>query len=223
MKLETNESISPDNDKFIKQDDIDRGNYELAPEEEAKILAEQEEAEKQAIEENYKRKFASASADDIAAVIKNNESAGNYKERGASGENGAYQFMPETWAQWASEYKKAMEQEKGEEIPLPDIENASDQDAIAIFKIQQFLDQGLSARQIASKWNSGSTKWEGKVGVNSKGVAYDVPAYVEKFSNVLEKRLESKAEKQREQDIEDVRQLIESINTEEVEVGASKE
>lgn len=124
----------------------------------------------------------SASADELAEAIKQVESGGNYNAKGASGENGAYQFMPDTWTQWSSEYARNVLQQSNAKLPM----TPENQDAVAKWKIQQWLNQGLTPQQVAAKWNSGSEfGWENKKGVNSKGVAYDVPAYVNKVNNAL--------------------------------------
>lgn len=122
-----------------------------------------------------------ATAKSIANAIKQVESGGNYNAKGASGENGAYQFMPSTWESWSREYAR---EALGVDTPLS--MSKSNQDFVAEFKIQQWLDQGLTPQQIAAKWNSGSeVGWENKVGVNSKGVKYDVPGYVKKVLGAL--------------------------------------
>ena len=97
-----------------------------------------------------------------------------YNARGASGESGAYQYMPDTWKQWSKQYLGQ------EDAPLS-IEN---QNKVAYSRIKELKDQGLNPAQIASMWNSGKAEAyrEGLKGVNSKGVEYDVPAYVQKVS-----------------------------------------
>jgi len=128
----------------------------------------------------YTNDVSGASAEQVANAIKQIESGGNYSARGASGEYGAYQFMPGTWQSWSRELQQATG-----EVPSATPEN---QDNVAKFKIQQWLNQGLTPQQIAAKWNSGSeVGWEDKVGTNSMGVKYDVPAYVKKFTNALGK------------------------------------
>jgi len=97
-----------------------------------------------------------------------------YNAKGASGEYGAYQFMPETWKQWSGQYL----QNAGAEMS---IEN---QNKVAYSRIKELKDQGLNPAQIASMWNSGKAeayKQDFK-GTNKQGVAYDVPAYVAKVS-----------------------------------------
>lgn len=113
------------------------------------------------------------SAKDIAASIKQHESGGNYSAKGGSGEFGAYQFMPGTWDAYSAEYLKSQGKEPQSLVP-----SQANQDAVAEFKIQQWLNQGWDVRQIAAAWNSGSPTWEGKKGTNKQGVKYDVPSYV---------------------------------------------
>lgn len=134
-----------------------------------------------------------ATADDIANAIKQVESGGNYDSKGGSGENGAYQFMPSTWASWSKEYAaEVLGKSIGNMKMTPE-----NQDAVAKWKIQQWLNQGLNAEQIAAKWNSGSeTGWENKIGTNSKGVAYNVPAYVSKVTGALGNIVSSRAKSQ---------------------------
>lgn len=97
-----------------------------------------------------------------------------YNAKGASGESGAYQFMPDTWKQWSKQYLGK------EDAPLS-IEN---QNRVAYSRIKELKDQGLNPAQIASMWNSGKAEAykEGFRGTNSQGVQYDVPAYVQKVS-----------------------------------------
>lgn len=123
----------------------------------------------------------SADASQIAAAIRQIESSGNYNAKGASGEFGAYQFMPNTWSQWSKEYLVATQGSANRSLaPTPE-----NQDAVATFKVEQLLNQGYTPTQIASIWNSGSPDSTGKVGVNSKGVAYNTPEYVKRFTNAL--------------------------------------
>jgi hypothetical protein len=115
----------------------------------------------------------------VAAAIKKIESDGRYHLPGASGEYGAYQFMPKTWEAWSRDYMSATG------APKPDITVPADQDAVALWRISTWLDKAYSPQQIASLWNSGSPDPTGKVGVNSRGVQYNVPAYVEKFNKAF--------------------------------------
>lgn len=128
------------------------------------------------------RDTSNATVDQIASAIKQIESNNNYEAKGASGEYGAYQFMPGTWSEWSSQYANEVLQISTRKLePTPE-----NQDAVAKWKISQWVSQGLSPEQIAAKWNSGSEiGWENKIGTNKQGVAYNVPAYVNKFKNAL--------------------------------------
>jgi hypothetical protein len=114
--------------------------------------------------------ITSLDANLMADAIRTVESGGDYEAKGASGEYGAYQIMPATWKGWAGDLEQTPE----------------NQDKIVREKLGEWIKQGLTAEQIAAKWNSGSEKnWENKKGVNKKGVAYDVPAYVNKVIKAL--------------------------------------
>lgn len=115
-------------------------------------------------------------ASSIAAAIKQVESGGNYQARGASGESGAYQFMPSTWAAWAQKYL-------GDSNASMTPEN---QDAVANAHIQDLLNQGHTPQEIALIWNGGSTQV--KSGTNKYGVAYDTGAYAQKVMGALQKQ-----------------------------------
>lgn len=108
-----------------------------------------------------------------------------YNAKGASGEYGAYQFMPDTWKQWAGQYLQDASAEMS-------IEN---QNRVAYAKIKELKDQGLSPVEIASMWNSGDkmsytgVRSDGKTPTvgrirNSAGVEVDidVPGYAKKVS-----------------------------------------
>lgn len=113
----------------------------------------------------------------LAKAIRRAETGGHadpYNARGASGETGAYQFMPETWKQWSGQY-----------LQNPNAEySVENQNKVAYSRIKELKDQGYSPAQIASMWNSGKAEAykEGLKGTNKQGVVYDVPAYVEKVS-----------------------------------------
>lgn len=109
----------------------------------------------------------------IAEIIKHKESRGDYDLRGASGEYGAYQFMPLTWRAYSSDVFGHVVKQTPE-----------NQDAVAIEKIKFFLEIGYSPLEIAAIWNSGGRTWIGKKGVNSKGVSYNVEAYVKDFEKL---------------------------------------
>ncbi len=116
-----------------------------------------------------------AGIDRIAQAIKQIESGGNYNAVSPDGGRGAYQFTG-TWDAWSSAYAKKNGLGTG---PLP--MTPQYQDAVAKDRIWTFVNQGYSPKEIASLWNSGHPDWVGRYGVNSAGVAYNVPAYVGRF------------------------------------------
>jgi hypothetical protein len=99
-----------------------------------------------------------------------------YNKKGASGEFGAYQFMPDTYKNYAQKYL-------GDANAQPTIEN---QNKIAYSFAKEKKDAGFNPAQIASMWNAGEGKpdayKEGFKGTNDKGVQFDVPSYVQKVS-----------------------------------------
>ncbi|MBL0320482.1 MAG: hypothetical protein IPP74_14500 [Alphaproteobacteria bacterium] len=97
-----------------------------------------------------------------------------YNARGASGEFGGYQFMPDT-------YKALAKKHLGDENAPATVEN---QNKLAYSEVKALKDAGNSPAQIASIWNSGKpdSYKQGLKGTNSQGVQYDVPAYVAKVS-----------------------------------------
>jgi len=113
------------------------------------------------------------SAQAIANAIKQVESGGNYNARGASGESGAFQFMPATWKGWAQQY---LGNANAPQTP-------ENQDFVALAKINDLLKQGYGPREIALIWNGGQPIV--KRGVNQYGVAYDSGAYADKVLNAL--------------------------------------
>lgn len=111
----------------------------------------------------------------IMQAIRTVESGGNYSAAGASGEFGAYQFMPDTWRKWARVHLN------NEDAPL----TPENQDAVAHAKIKEWVDDGFNPSDIFALWNSGTASWEGKIGKNAAGVMYNVPRYVVKGLTVL--------------------------------------
>lgn len=94
----------------------------------------------------------------------------NYGAVGKSGEKGAYQWMPGNY--------EAQAKEAG--IDPTDFSPTA-QDKVAYHHIKKLKDQGYQPHEIASMWNSGSPdNYENHKGVNSQGVSYDTPAYVNK-------------------------------------------
>lgn len=141
--------------------------FPQATEEELQALYEEEQASfSQVGSDTY-------NAESIANAIKQVESQGNYQARGASGETGAYQFMPNTWRQWAGEFL-------GDPNAPQTPEN---QDYVAMAKIDSLLKQGYNPAEIALIWNGGTPTV--KRGVNKYGVAYDSGAYANKVLKAL--------------------------------------
>jgi len=110
----------------------------------------------------------------MAKAIRQTESGGNPNAQGASGEYGAYQFMPNTWASDSQKYL-------GSQVPLQQA-TLEQQNEVAYKKIAALKSQGYNVGQVASIWNSGKPDWQGNVGTNSKGVHYDTPSYVNKVA-----------------------------------------
>lgn len=116
----------------------------------------------------------------LAQSIKKQETGGHkdpYKASGASGEFGAYQFMPDTWKAWSAKHL-------GDERAPMTVEN---QNKVAYKQIKSWKDQGYNPAQIAAAWNAGegsiqNDKWKSNVGVNQYGVKYDTPSYVKNVS-----------------------------------------
>ena len=108
---------------------------------------------------------------------------------GKSGElKSMFQFMPDTWKLYAKQISG------DENLPLTNENEA----AVVYGKVQQWLQQGYDAKQIASMWNAGEQRpdaWKNLKGVNSRGVNYDTPAYAKKvdsYTKQFEKELGQK-------------------------------
>lgn len=111
-----------------------------------------------------------------------------YRKRGASGEYGRYQFMPDTWNQYATEL--------GIRTPL-ELSSIEEQNKVAYRKIEQWKQQGFTPAQIASMWNAGPddpdaykgtfSNGNPSVGTNSQGVQYNVPEYTRKVSEAYQR------------------------------------
>lgn len=87
--------------------------------------------------------------------------------RGASGEYGCLQFLPTTWRLWS----KDVYGEVREQTPVRER-------YVAYKKIERWLEQGYSSREIALMWNQGHPGACG-AGVNKHGVSYDSCAYAQ--------------------------------------------
>lgn len=103
-----------------------------------------------------------------------------YTQKGASGEFGRYQFMPNTYKNYAQKYL-------GDANAVPTIEN---QNKIVYSFVKEKKAAGFNPSQISSMWNAGEGKpnayKENYRGTNSQGVAYDTPAYAQKVSKYYE-------------------------------------
>lgn len=125
--------------------------------------------------------ISTATADQIAEAIKQKESGGVAKV-GATGEmKSMYQWLPATWNKISTDYAIANGLNQSIE---PTAEN---EDAVAKWKIQQLLDKGWNAKEIAMIWNTslgGSEQPLVKKGVNN-GVPYDSESYANKVVNIL--------------------------------------
>lgn len=107
----------------------------------------------------------------LAKSIRQEESGGNYTEKGKSGEYGAYGFTQPTWKMLAGKYLGNAN---------ANINDPTAQDKVAYYAMLADKQAGLSPEQIASKWNSGNPNAynQGHKGTNQYGVSYDTPAYV---------------------------------------------
>lgn len=126
----------------------------------------------------------------LAKAIRQAET-GNKPVAGKSGElPSRYQFLPSTWKSWSKQYLGV------DNAPIT-LEN---ENKVAYSKIKELKDKGMNPAQIASVWNSGSPNWQGKVGVNKMGVAYDVPRYVNRVYSEYQKIKGSTQAPQRQQE-----------------------
>lgn len=104
-----------------------------------------------------------------------------YNAKGASGETGAYQFMPATWKEWSGKHL-------GDSNAPMTMEN---QNKVAYAQIKKWKDDGYTPAQVLSAWNSGrpdAYKTQ-KAGVNKQGVKHDVAGYVAKGSQAYRELL----------------------------------
>lgn len=116
--------------------------------------------------------FGNVNAKQLADAISAAESGGDFNAPGASGERGAFQFMPATWQIMSRKYAGR---------PLP--QTPENERLVAEWKIGELLAQGYSPREVALIWNTslgGAEKPFVRSGTNDKGVAYDSGAYAER-------------------------------------------
>jgi len=105
---------------------------------------------------------------------------GNFTAKGKSGEYGAYQYLPSTWA--------AESQAAGVNVPL-DQSTPAQQNEVAYKYVESLKQQGYNPGQIASIWNAGSgepnaytgefSNGQPSKGVNPEGVPYNVQGYAD--------------------------------------------
>lgn len=117
----------------------------------------------------------------LAQAIRQTESNGNFTAQGKSGEYGAYQWEPGTWATQSAA--------AGVNVPLEDATPAQ-QNQVAYTQIKQWKDAGYNVGQIASMWNAGAgdpdAYLNGNKGTNSSGVSYDTQAYAQKVATAYQ-------------------------------------
>jgi hypothetical protein len=122
-------------------------------------------------------------AEQIAEAMKMVESRGSYDAAGESGEFGAYQFKPATWDIISQQYLNATG-DAGGEMPM----TPENQDEVVKWKVQDLLNKGFDAREIALIWNTslgGKEQPYERAGVNDKNVAYDSVAHADKVMKAL--------------------------------------
>ncbi|MCP6727373.1 MAG: hypothetical protein KJI69_05190 [Patescibacteria group bacterium] len=104
----------------------------------------------------------------LAYIIRKIESQnGTDCGRGDSGEYGCFQFLPETWKLFSKEVL-------GYVAPQTII----NEEYVATIKIEKWLRQGLTVKEVALRWNQGSHKKKCSAGVNKFGVEYNSCEYV---------------------------------------------
>lgn len=119
----------------------------------------------------------------LAKSLRQVESGGDFNAKGASGEHGAYQFMPSTWSETAPKYGVTTALDKA----TPEEQNKVAYSQLADWKKQH---PDWNVGNFASAWNAGSGKpnayLEGNAGVNSQGVKYDTAAYAKKVAETYQ-------------------------------------
>lgn len=108
-------------------------------------------------------------ASDITKTIAILETGGTLdcSRTGLSGEKGCHQFLPSTWAAYSLEVFGYV----AEQTPAA-------AEHVTLTKVQRWLDEGLTPRQIFLIWNQGHPG-QCKAGVNRYGVPYDSCAYAD--------------------------------------------
>lgn len=115
----------------------------------------------------------------LSKAIRQTESGGDATARGKSGEYGAYQWEPKTWA--------TMSSAAGVNVPLEQ-STLQQQNQVAYNQIKKWKDQGYNVGQIASMWNSGNPDayQTGESGTNASGAHYDVSAYAKSVATAYQ-------------------------------------
>jgi len=90
---------------------------------------------------------------------------GNHEAFGKSGERGALQYQESTWKLWSKDVA-------GRVLPFTE----ENEYYVAYNKVENWIKQGYSDRQISLIWNQGHAG-ACKAGTNGYGVAYDSCAY----------------------------------------------
>ena len=119
----------------------------------------------------------------LALAIRQQETGGNYTKKGASGEYGAYQWLPGTWAADSKKYL-------GQDVPFGTA-TPEQQNEVAYKKIADWKNAGYGPAQIASMWNAGggnpNNYLPGNSGINPKtGVKYDTTAYAKNVTSLYQ-------------------------------------
>lgn len=119
----------------------------------------------------YAVAYTPSEADKIAAALL--EMEGGCHRTGASGEQGCFQFLPSTWETYSTETL-------GYVAEL----NEENEARVVVGKIQRWLDEGRTPREIFLLWNQGHAG-PCRKGINRHGVAYDSCAYAERGEALL--------------------------------------
>lgn len=132
---------------------------------------------------NYNVSNFSGDVGEIASAIGTIESNNNYSSRGADGEIGKYQIMPNNYIAWAKEAGVS-----------PTDYSPQAQDKIANNKINQYWQKYQDPIAVAIAWNGGPGRADAYLktgvipnatGTSGAGAAYNVKAYADKFAKVL--------------------------------------
>ena len=134
---------------------------------------------------NFDDPQVATQATNMTKAIFQTESGTDYNAKGASGENGAGQWMPATW--------QAQAQDVLGDANAP--MTPENQSVVAQGTIRKLISQGKNAADIAAIWNSGSDQnWQNKISIgyggtmppNSAGVQFDVPKYVKSVTDAYQ-------------------------------------